>query len=73
MARFPPQRAEGATLESLKDTEGLFNTPTNVQIMNNLVLKDTFGINDEKTSQCNPLLWIKDSVGAGSLLGEVSK
>src|SRR6185369_653421 len=73
LARLPSQRAETTTLESLKNTDRLFNATTDIQVMDYLILDDTFRIDDEKPSQRDPLFRIQNSVGAGCFLIEVSQ
>ena len=51
MARFPISLAETAGLEGFKNAQGFFHGTADVEAVNNLVLENTIGIDDEKTAQ----------------------
>src|SRR5262245_31010142 len=71
LTRFPFRLTKPAGLQSLDHPERLFSRATNVQIVNYLIPKDTFGIDHKQTSKCDSLLVDQYAIVAGDGLGYV--
>ena len=66
LTRSPFCLAKTASLQSLDHSQGLFCRASNVQIVNDLVAQDAFGIDHEQTTQRDAAIFNQHAVIAAT-------
>src|SRR5262245_12083031 len=69
---FPLRLAKSTSLQRRDHSQRLFGRTTNVEIVNDFVTEDAFGVDDKETTQGNPAALNQDAVVVGDFLGCVS-